>query len=88
MMLVLAGAMVAAYAVAALFFLRFWRRTGDRLFSLFSLAFFLLAAQRLSLALWVGESEPALWPYVVRLLAFLVILGAIVEKNRSVASGA
>ena len=83
MMLVLAGAMVAGYSVAALFFLRFWRRSNDRLFAMFSLAFFLLAAQRLSLALLVGDGTPAIWPYLVRLAAFLLILWAVIDKNRS-----
>jgi hypothetical protein len=81
-MLVLAGLMVAAYAVAALFFLRFWRQSGDRLFALFSAAFWLLGAQRLALALLPESPGLAVWPYVVRLLAFLLILWAIVDKNR------
>ena len=83
MMLVLAGAMVAGYTVAALFFLRFWRRSNDRLFAMFGVAFLLLGVQRLSLAVLVGEGAPAVWPYVVRLVAFLLILWAVVDKNRS-----
>ena len=35
----LAGAVTLGFAVAALFFLRFWRRTGDRLFMAFAAAF-------------------------------------------------
>lgn len=70
------------YLVAGLFFLKFWKKSRDRLFSFFALAFFILAAQRLALALTTQNSEHSLFLYIVRLLAFLVILGAIVDKNR------
>ena len=36
------GAIAMASAVVALFFLRFWRETGDRLFAIFASAFVLL----------------------------------------------
>ena len=71
------------YLVAGLFFLKFWKKSRDRLFSFFALAFFILAGQRFALALTTQNSEHTLFLYVVRLLAFLVILGAIVDKNRS-----
>ena len=70
------------YAVCALFFLRFWRQTHDRLFLVFALAFGLLGLQRLALALTEPLDEWRTGLYVVRLLAFLLILGAIVDKNR------
>jgi hypothetical protein len=44
------GALAMAFAVAGLFFLRFWRDTKDRLFAFFALAFFALAANRLGFA--------------------------------------
>ena len=76
------GALTAGYWVAALFFLQFWRRSRDRLFALFALAFALLGAQRLA---WFvtssSASTPTLWPYGIRLAAFLVILLAIADKN-------
>jgi len=79
------GAMVMAYLTAGLFFLRFWKDTRDRLFGSFAAAFFLLALQRalLTVAVDDGESRGALALYVIRLLAFLLILWAIIEKNRS-----
>jgi hypothetical protein len=80
---VLAGAIVMGYAVCALFFLRFWRQTGDRLFLIFSLAFLLFALQRLALALTPTEEESRTGLYLVRLLGFVLILGAILDKNRS-----
>lgn len=78
-----AGLLVMGYAVAALFFLRFWRRSGERLFAYFAAAFALLALQRASLAVvdLLPLSETAL--YTVRLLAFVLILAGIIDKNRS-----
>ena len=80
---VISGAIVMGYAVCALFFLRFWRRTHDRLFLVFSLAFWLLAVQRLALALTEPLEEWRTGLYLIRLFAFLLILGAIVDKNRA-----
>lgn len=82
MILFISGLLVAGYAVAGLFFLRFWRRSGDRLFAWFAAAFWLLAAQRAALAMVERESPVATWLYVVRLVAFLLILAAVVDKNR------
>lgn len=80
----LLGATVTACGVAGLFFLRFRRKTRDRLFALFALAFWLLMVNWLALAFTVrDEIRTAL--YVVRLVAFLVILFAIFDKNRSAA---
>ena len=76
------GILAAGYAVAALFFLRFWRETGDRLFAYFASAFGLLLVQRIALAAVVGWEGDTWWYYLIRLLAFLLIIVAILEKNR------
>ena len=76
------GAIVMGYAVAGLFFLRFWRQTRDRLFLIFAISFWLLGAQRLALALTAQMVEAHTGLYLVRLFAFLLILLAIVDKNR------
>jgi hypothetical protein len=81
--LLLSGAIVMGYAVCALFFLRFWRQTRDRLFPTFALAFLLLAVQRAVLTLTAPHVEWRVGLYTLRLGAFLLILGAIVDKNRS-----
>ena len=47
----LAGAVTLGFFVAAAFFLRFWRRTHDRLFLAFAAAFVLLAVC-VSMMLW------------------------------------
>jgi hypothetical protein len=79
----LLGALVMASAVIGLFFLRFWRDTRDRLFLMFSLAFWVLAANWLGLGLLVREEEARTLLYVVRLVAYMLILVAIVDKNRT-----
>jgi len=79
----MAGAVVMGYAVCGLFFLRFWRQTGDRLFLVFALAFWILGLQRLALAIVEPVEESRTGLYLVRLFAFLLILGAIIDKNRT-----
>jgi hypothetical protein len=78
----ISGALVAGYAVAALFFLRFHRETRDRLFLAFSVAFALLAVQRGALALIPREGRSETLIYGLRLFAFVLILAAILDKNR------
>ncbi len=81
--LLMSGALAAGYGVAALFFLRFWRDTRDRLFVFFGMAFALLALQRVALACAILGGRDTLVYYVLRLGAFLLIIAAIVDKNRS-----
>jgi hypothetical protein len=78
----LAGASFLAAAAIALFFLRFWRDTGDRFFALFALAFAIFAVNRLVLTILDDESEARTVVYVVRAVAFGLIVVAIVDKNR------
>jgi amino acid transporter len=81
--LLVSGATVMGYAVAGLFFLRFWRETRDRLFLTFAVAFWILGIQRLALTFSPDMVEDDTGLYLVRLFAFLLILGAIVDKNRT-----
>jgi hypothetical protein len=76
------GAISMASLVAAVFFLRFWRDTGDRLFVIFATSFALLAVTRMGLAMSKVQEESSTHWYWVRLVAFLLILVAIVDKNR------
>ena len=78
----ISGALAMAYAVVALFFLRFWRRTRDRLFLAFAAAFALLALQRLVLVITTRWLENSGWLYTIRLAAFALLLIAILDKNR------
>ena len=76
------GAIAMGYVVAALFFLRFWRDTRDRLFLFLTTAFALLAAQRTALSLIVDREALVIGSYGLRLLAFVIILVGVVDKNR------
>ena len=78
----LSGALCMASLTIALFFLNFWRRTGDRFFLAFSGAFLLLMVERIILFVIGASHEFAPYVYVVRLLAFILIIAAIVDKNR------
>lgn len=77
------GAIVMACVVAGLFFLRFWRKTGDRLFAIFAIAFLILGFNWLALSFTHPEAEIRTALYFVRLLAFVFILLAIWDKNRA-----
>jgi hypothetical protein len=79
---VLAGAIATASAVATLFFLRFWRQTGDSFFLLFAMAFAIDAATRLTLGIWKFSEETEPLIYLGRLIMFSLIIVAIVRKNR------
>ena len=76
------GAIAMASGVVALFFLKFWFETRDRLFAMFALAFLLLGITRVGLATSLQDLEPQTGWYWMRLAAFLLILLAIVDKNR------
>lgn len=79
---ILVGMLAAGYLVVGLFFVRFWRDSRDRLFAMFAAAFGILALQRVLLGdTPAAEANTGL--YVLRLAAYLLILYAIVEKNRA-----
>lgn len=79
----LLGVIVTSSFVAAGFFLKFWRKTHDRLFLGFAAAFLIEGLNRLA---FLGldqpnEGTPAV--YTIRLFSYLLLLAAIVHKNRS-----
>jgi hypothetical protein len=78
----ISGAAALALAASAVCFMRFWRRSHIRLFGLFSIAFFLLASERVVLVLVNPGDEFAAYLYLIRLAAFVVIIAAIVDQNR------
>jgi Family of unknown function (DUF5985) len=79
----LSGAVTLGFIVAAVFFLRFWRKTADRLFLAFAIAFFLLALNQ-ALAQWLGAADERVgYTYLLRVIGFVLILAAIVDKNVS-----
>lgn len=78
----LAGAIIMASLVVSLIFLRFWKSTRDRFFLYFAMSFVLQAMDRgvLNITSLRNEDEPVY--YVVRLVAYVLILIAILEKNK------
>ena len=83
LVLFLGGMLAMGYLIAGVFFLRYWRRTRERLFASFAIALFILALQRVLLAANLAIIEDDTWYYALRLLAFVLILWAIVDKNRA-----
>jgi uncharacterized protein DUF5985 len=77
----LAGAVTLGFFVAAGFFLRFWRRTRDRLFLAFSAAFMLLAVNQALAAFLGAGDELTPYTYLLRVFGFMLILYAIIDKN-------
>lgn len=76
------GATAMACAIVGLFFLRFWRETGDRLFAIFAAAFWLFGMTRIVMAVLPDSSEHEIYVYLVRLAVFALILLAVFDKNR------
>ena len=72
-----------AAAASGLFFFRFWRDTGDRLFALFGAAFCLLSLSWALLAIINPTDETRPYMYAIRLVAFLLIIAGMIDKNRS-----
>ncbi|WP_413294231.1 DUF5985 family protein [Bdellovibrio sp. HCB185ZH] len=76
------GAVMMASFTSGIFFLKFWRKTQDRFFMLFAAAFFMLGAERWFFTFLPNSDEENTWIFSMRLLAFLIIIGAVIDKNR------
>lgn len=77
----LSGAVTAGYLVAAGFFFRFFRKTHDRLFIAFAAAFLCFALNQALVGLFKVTTEPESLVYALRVLGFVVMLAAILDKN-------
>ena len=77
----LAGAIAMGSLVIALFFLRFWRTTRDRFFLYFALSFLIEGLHRIYSSGEANMNESSPLHYLIRLVAYLLILWAIYEKN-------
>lgn len=82
MLQLFSGAVAMGSLVIALFFLRFWRSSGDRFFLYFALSFLIEGVHRFYSGYAPAESEDSPLHYLVRLLAYALILWAVWEKNR------
>ena len=78
----LLGAIAAMSLTAGAFFLKFWRKTRDVLFLAFGTAFIIEGLNRISVLFLERPNEGHPSIYMVRFLAFLLILAAIINKNR------
>jgi hypothetical protein len=87
----LSGFGMACFAACSIFFFKFYRMSRDRFYLLFCMAFLLLATERAVLLLVpkvvvvsdTPVTEGRSWVYLMRLAAFVMILAAIIYKNRS-----
>ncbi|HEX4243550.1 MAG TPA: DUF5985 family protein [Steroidobacteraceae bacterium] len=78
----LLGIVVTASLAAGTFFIKFWKRTRDPLFLTFGLAFIIEGLNRIGFLAGARPDDGRPFTYIVRLVAFLLILFAIVWKNR------
>jgi hypothetical protein len=77
------GGSAMCCAIIALFFFGYWRSTRDRLFGIFALAFFIFGINRVLLSALDENADGRVYVYLVRLAAFVLILTAVIDKNRA-----
>jgi hypothetical protein len=77
----LSGAVTLSYLLAVVYFLRFRRRTSDRLFLIFAIAFALFALNQVVLFVLDATDERSNYFFILRVLGFVLILFAILDKN-------
>ena len=75
------GTLAMASAVASLLFLRYGKVTRERLFLYFSAAFLAMTLNWIGLAIIEPNDEHRHVAYLLRLLAFVLILIGIIDKN-------
>jgi hypothetical protein len=79
---VLSGLITALSLVAATSFLRSYGRTRDRFLAIFALAFAIFGLTQFYLGVSNAPELNRPLAYLPRLVVFLLILGAILDKNR------
>jgi len=73
-----------AFLIVSVYFLKFWKRTRDRLFLYFSAAFFLFMLHQVIFEVSGGmgsDHEKNAYTYVLRILGYCLIAFAIIDKN-------
>jgi hypothetical protein len=76
------GGRVVFQLIIALAFWRLGRTTRDRLYHAFAVAFVLMSVSSTLVGLGIAITDWSFFAFLPRLLAFLVIIWAIVDKNR------
>jgi hypothetical protein len=77
----LGGALLLSYLMAGTYFFKFWKRTGDRLFIHFAVAFWLFVLNQLATSIPDVAKETDGYEYLLRVIGFIVIIVGIVDKN-------
>jgi hypothetical protein len=75
----LAGAIMASAWVICVFFVRFWKKTGDPLFACFAIAFLLLGVERVAIVFLPDDRR--FIAYLIRLASFLFIIPGVWKMN-------
>ena len=87
----LLGVLTMCAVSIGLFFVRFWRASGDRLFLAFAVSFMLLGTSWAAVAAMPPgrQSSAETWwqVYLLRLAAYVVLIGGIWDKNRRPVAG-
>ena len=78
----LSGVISTGYFVATLFFLRFRRQTGERIFAWFAAGFFVLGLQPMAGWVLLGPDGDGADLYLIRLAGFGLVIVGIVSANR------
>lgn len=82
LLIFLQGVSATGAWVSGLFFFRFWRESRDALFGFFGAAFWFLGLSWALLAVFSPTEDTRPYVYSLRLVAFLLIIGGMVAKNR------
>jgi uncharacterized membrane protein HdeD (DUF308 family) len=77
----LLGVIFIESAVAAIFFVKFWKTTRDILFLAFSAFFLVEAVDRVALLFSNKPNEGSSWIHIVRFAALVFLVAMIVRKN-------
>lgn len=78
----LSGIIMMMFMTIGLYFLKFWTKTRDRFFLIFAVSFWLMALERIVLIGADVADESRHYIYLIRLSAFVLIIAAVVLKNR------
>jgi uncharacterized membrane protein YagU involved in acid resistance len=79
----LSGMTAMGFLVVALLFIRYWRRTQDGIFVWFALSFAILALTQALPVMFEIPREEHSWVFMLRFLAFGLIIVAILRKNQT-----
>jgi peptidoglycan/LPS O-acetylase OafA/YrhL len=75
------GVITCGYVVVAGLCFIAWRRGSDALLRAFAIAFVLLALNQTLAAAIVTPSEPTSLIYALRILGFVILFGALLDRN-------